>query len=110
MIKGVFQGLIFLPFIFLYDPLKKPNMLLFFDTETTGIPRNWKAPVSDTKNWSRMIQLAWLLFDNEGNLIDQSNRVIKPDGYVIPVEFSRIHGIRTERAIREGEVSKGRCC
>lgn len=78
-------------------------MLLFFDTETTGIPRNWKAPVTDTENWPRMVQLAWLLYDYEGNLIDQGNHIIRPDGYVIPAESSRIHGISTERAIREGK-------
>ena len=31
---------------------------LFFDTETTGLPRNYKAPSSDTRNWPRLVQLA----------------------------------------------------
>jgi hypothetical protein len=44
-------------------------MLLFFDTETTGLPKYWKAPVTDTENWPRMVQLAWLLYDSEGNLM-----------------------------------------
>jgi hypothetical protein len=29
-------------------------MYLFFDTETTGLPKNWKAPVTDLNNWPRM--------------------------------------------------------
>lgn len=33
-------------------------MYLFFDTETTGLPKNWKAPVSDLNNWPRLVQLA----------------------------------------------------
>ncbi len=33
-------------------------MYLFFDTETTGLPRNWHAPASDLANWPRLIQLA----------------------------------------------------
>jgi hypothetical protein len=43
-------------------------MYLFFDTETTGLPKNWKAPVTDLNNWPRLVQLAFLLFDNNGNL------------------------------------------
>ena len=31
---------------------------LFFDTETTGVPQDYKAPSSDTDNWPRMVQLA----------------------------------------------------
>ncbi len=31
---------------------------LFFDTETTGVPKDYKAPSSDTDNWPRMVQLA----------------------------------------------------
>lgn len=32
----------------------------FFDTETTGIPKNWEAPVTDLSNWPRMVQIAYL--------------------------------------------------
>lgn len=76
--------------------------LLFFDTETTGLPRNYKAPVSDLGNWPRMVQIAWLLTDEHGNEAGAYEYVIKPDGYVIPAEAARIHGITTERALREG--------
>ena len=26
-------------------------MFLFFDTETTGLPQRWNAPVTDVDNW-----------------------------------------------------------
>ena len=77
-------------------------MYLFFDTETTGLPRNWKAPVTDLANWPRMIQLAYLLSDAEGNKISGGDFIIKPEGFTIPAEAERIHGISTERAIKEG--------
>ena len=32
-------------------------MYLIFDTETTGLPKNWKAPLTDFDNWPRMVQL-----------------------------------------------------
>jgi len=38
-------------------------MYLFFDTETTGLPRNYKAPATDLANWPRLVQIAWLLAD-----------------------------------------------
>ena len=77
-------------------------MYLFFDTETTGLPRNWKAPVTDLNNWPRMVQIGWILYDNEGNEIESNDYIIKPENFTIPTESSRVHGITTERAIREG--------
>lgn len=82
------------------------NYLLFFDTETTGIPKNWKAPASDISNWPRLVQFAWLLYDEKGNLIESNSSIIKPDNFVIPKEASNIHGITTEKAYVEGEDLK----
>ncbi|MDY0201854.1 MAG: 3'-5' exonuclease [Bacteroidales bacterium] len=77
-------------------------MYLFFDTETTGLPRNWKAPVTDLNNWPRMIQIAWALFDEKGNGIESEGFIIKPENFEIPLDASRVHGISTERAMNEG--------
>lgn len=79
-------------------------MYLFFDTETTGLPKNWKAPVTDINNWPRLVQLAYLVFDDKGNKISGGDFIIKPDGFSIPPESSRIHGISTEKAIVEGKA------
>ena len=78
-------------------------MYLFFDTETTGLPLNWKAPVTDLNNWPRMIQIAWILCDDKGNRIEAKDYIIKPENFNIPKEASRVHGISTEKAIHEGE-------
>jgi DNA polymerase III subunit epsilon len=77
-------------------------MYLFFDTETTGLPRNYKAPVSDTANWPRMVQIAWQIYDMDGNFVESHDFIIKPEGFRIPADASKIHGISTERAIAEG--------
>jgi DNA polymerase III epsilon subunit-like protein len=77
-------------------------MILFFDTETTGLPRNWKAPVTDVNNWPRMVQLAYQFYDANGNKISGADYIIKPDGFTISAEVSKVHGITNERAIREG--------
>ena len=75
---------------------------LFFDVETTGMPRNWKAPVTDTFNWPRMVQIAWLAYDENRVCTDVQNFIIKPEGYEIPYDSERIHGISTEKAMEEG--------
>ena len=77
-------------------------MYLFFDTETTGLPRNWKAPITDLNNWPRLVQLAYLYFDENGNKISGGDYIVKPEGFTIPADASRIHGISTERALKEG--------
>ncbi len=78
-------------------------MYLFFDTETTGLPRNWRAPVTDLNNWPRLVQLAYLYYDSNGKKISGGDFIIKPEGFTIPLDASRIHGISTERALREGQ-------
>ena len=77
-------------------------MYLFLDTETTGLPDNWNAPASNFNNWPRMVQLAYLLYDTNGQLVESENFIIKPNGYTIPSDSSRIHGITTQKAISEG--------
>lgn len=77
-------------------------MILFFDTETTGLPRSHKAPASDLGNWPRIVQIAWLLTDDNGKELSSSESIIRPDGFVIPRDASRVHGITTERATSQG--------
>jgi len=77
-------------------------MYLFFDTETTGLPKKWDAPVTDLDNWPRLVQIAWLSFDKEGKEISGKSAIIKPEGFVIPEEASLVHGISTEIAKKDG--------
>jgi DNA polymerase III epsilon subunit-like protein len=79
---------------------------LFFDTETTGLPKKFNAPISDLDNWPRMVQIAWILSDDFGNIISQEEYIIKPKDFVIPLESSAIHGIDNLRANREGKDLK----
>lgn len=76
---------------------------LFFDTETTGIPQNYKAPCKDTNNWPRLIQLGWLLTDAEGQILSEGNHIVRPEGFEIPKAASDVHGITTEIALAEGQ-------
>ncbi len=77
-------------------------MYLIFDTETTGLPHNKTAPITDLDNWPRLVQLAWELHDGKGKLLSQQNHIIFPDGFDIPYKSEQVHGISTRRAQQEG--------
>ncbi len=77
-------------------------MYLIFDTETTGLPKRYNAPVSDTDNWPRCIQIAWQLHDAHGKLLEHQDFLVKPVGFNIPFDAEKIHGISTELATAEG--------
>ena len=76
---------------------------LFFDTETTGIPKDYKAPCTNTDNWPRLIQLGWLLTDAAGRILSEGNHIVRPDGFEIPKAASDVHGITTEFALENGK-------
>lgn len=77
-------------------------MFLIFDTETTGLPIRYDAPLTDFDNWPRAVQISWQLHDNKGHLIHAKNYIIKPEGFNIPFIAAQVHHITTERAINEG--------
>ena len=77
-------------------------MILVYDTETTGLPRDWNAPLTDSENWPRLVQLAWQLHTPEGKLVSRGNRIVRPDGFTIPYNAAKVHGITTERAAEVG--------
>src|SRR5690554_5801550 len=77
-------------------------MYIIFDTETTGLPRDYNAPVTDLDNWPRCIQIAWQLHDEMGNLLEQEDYLVKPDGFDIPYDSEKIHGISTLLANEKG--------
>ena len=81
-------------------------MYLIFDTETTGLPKKWNAPVSDSDNWPRCIQLAWQLHDETGKLSSNNSFLIKPENFDIPFESEKVHGVSTALAMKDGLVLK----
>ena len=77
-------------------------MYLIFDTETTGLPKKWNAPLTDSENWPRCVQLAWQLHGSNGVLLSNHSYLIKPENFNIPFESEQIHGISTELATTLG--------
>lgn len=79
---------------------------VFFDTETTGLPKDYKAPSSDLDNWPRMIQLSWITTDENGTIIKENDHIIYPQGFIIPSGASSLNGITTSIAKEKGEPIK----
>lgn len=73
------------------------ELIIGFDTETTGIPV-WKKP-SDDAEQPHLVQIAAGLYEVESRKMIQSiDLIIKPEGWEIPKETSDVHGITTEYA------------
>jgi DNA polymerase III epsilon subunit-like protein len=70
--------------------------VLIFDTETTGLPVDWKIPAQrQPHNWPHVVSIAWMVLDSETNKIEtQKSYIIKPIGWTVPEESTAIHGIR----------------
>ena len=77
-------------------------MYLIFDTETTGLPKRWDAPLTDSENWPRCIQIAWQIHDSKGGLVVHQDYLIQPEDFTIPFDSEQIHGISTALAMTEG--------
>lgn len=78
-------------------------MYLFFDTETNGLPKNYKASMHEVDNWPRVIQLGWIFLNDDLTTFSENRQFIKPDGWVVPKEkFWIDQGYSTERCEKEG--------
>lgn len=78
-------------------------MYLLFDTETNGLPKNYKGSPTDVDNWPRIIQLAFMLVDENFNEIEKFCHLIRPSGWEIPKEkFWIENGYSTEKNHAEG--------
>jgi DNA polymerase III subunit epsilon len=77
-------------------------MILVFDVETSGLPSRRGAHYSDLDVWPRIVSISWALYRGPDAQVKHIHTLIRPDGFSIPPEATRIHGIDTERARREG--------
>lgn len=83
----------------------KVNIIMPFDTETTGLP-DWKQP-SDSPQQPHLVQLAAHQVDADTRKVLQTlDVIIRPDGWEIPDEVAEIHGITTEHAMDVGIPEK----
>jgi len=76
--------------------------VLFFDCETTGLPRVRYFSPEAVDDWPRLVQLAWARYDTRGNEEEVRSSIVRPEGFRIPPDSTRIHGISHARAVLDG--------
>lgn len=82
---------------------ESPRTYLFFDTETNGLPQDYNAPCSDSDNWPRMLQMAWIVTDENGNELNAREFLVdRGDDFEINADAAKIHKITAERIKQEG--------
>ena len=74
---------------------------LFFDTETTGLPKNREDAIKGPGNWPHIVSLSWQVYENNKHIKSESY-IIKPMEWRIHEDSIKIHGITNEKALLEG--------
>lgn len=77
-------------------------MLFFFDTETTGLPL-WDKPSEDPRQ-PHIVQFSAMEAHEDRDVTH--NFIVKPDGWIIPPDVEKIHGISQARAEELGIDAK----
>lgn len=78
-------------------------MYLFFDVETNGLPPKKRGvPPREWVCWPRVVQLGFLVYDENKQLIKKYNQIIKPVDFDIPDGAVEVHGITKEIALDKG--------
>jgi DNA polymerase-3 subunit epsilon len=77
--------------------------VLIFDTETTGLPPK-NTPTNHTEKWPHIIQLSWVIYNDETKLVEEERDNIISLGTHIPIsaESTAIHGITSEISRTKG--------
>lgn len=73
-----------------------------FDCETTGLPRTRYFSPEVADDWPRLVQIAWGRYDSRGNAEEAQSSIIRPEGFRIPLDATKIHGITHAHALRVG--------
>jgi DNA polymerase III epsilon subunit-like protein len=79
---------------------------LLFDTETTGLPTKRNVPATQSPLiWPDLVSISWILCDGP-RVLKRETHYIKPEGWVIPEDSIKIHGITNEYATKNGNELK----
>jgi len=78
--------------------------ILVFDTETTGLPKDYNLTAYQSpNNWPHIVSISWAVIDSTTNTVVKSHSyIVRPVNWVIPIESSRIHGITHAQATEFG--------
>lgn len=75
--------------------------VLIFDTETTGLPIDYKGSIYNSNNWPYIVQLSYILFDcTQNKILRNVDDIIKVEN--IPISSTEIHKITQDMSNTQG--------
>ena len=76
---------------------------LFFDTETTGLPKDRHIPPhTQAHNWPDIVSLSWVVMTADKKMVKARHALIRPLDWTIPADSIVIHGITNAMANEDG--------
>ena len=78
--------------------------VLVVDTETTGLPRRNARDGPAAVRWPRLVEAAWLLLEETGDVLVEESHLIRPEGFTVPRQATAVHAIPDALAREEGEA------
>ncbi|NBR61687.1 3'-5' exonuclease [bacterium] len=73
-------------------------MLIFIDTETTGLPKKRQDAEIEAHVWPDIVSIAWIVTDDAGTVIRSCYFIVKPKDWIITEDSTRIHKIQHNTA------------
>ena len=81
------------------------DYLLFVDTETSGLPVDWRRPYAAAGNWPYLAQLAWAVYTRDGRPVAAESHYLQvPAGVMSPAAVA-IHGLTPAFLRARGEAA-----
>lgn len=75
---------------------------LVIDTEASGLPLNWSLPFSADHNWPHAVQISWLIYGSDKQLLKKADYYIRNNDFLISPSAIDIHGITPTFLIDNG--------
>ncbi|MBC3541797.1 exonuclease domain-containing protein [Rufibacter sediminis] len=79
------------------------DYLLFIDIEASGLPRNWDVPYAEEGNWPHTVQVAWLVYTKDGQLVKAQDHYIQPLDFEVSPSSIEIHSLTPEFLLAHGQ-------
>lgn len=80
--------------------------ILFIDTETSGLPKNWKLPYTDNANWPYAVQVSWVIYDDKQQEVKREDHYISNNDFAISKQAYKIHGLNADFLTKQGKPRK----
>ena len=77
--------------------------ILFFDTETNGLPKVRADARAMPKNWPELVSISWQVYQRDGTFVKKETHIIRPNGWQFSADATAIHGISQDQAEHLGE-------